>query len=269
KLFSFFLLVGLSYNFVNLKASQLSPRDIQHTDTLESVFNFSNDPLEGQVEVSSSQRNVNDLPLLTTLADILDLQSVEEDAHQENLKIKHQSLLQVFQENVAITNVSGLFDAFNYLFELEHQMLIHKLWGVDNHYDIEEIKSLKNVLKKALKNRVSSLEGRVDYLESFFQVPQEPAASSIDMTGAMLQLHQLHLDEPTLPVLNEEDEEAFLRHQLSTETIIPSDFMQEIAAAEVANQEQLCQACNEGSTAWFQHSCSQGDFLFNQSSSNN
>lgn len=266
KLFSFFLLAVLSNNFINVKASQLSPRSTQHLDTSKSVFNFSDDLLEGQVEVSSSQPGINNLPLLTTIADILDLQAQE--FAQEESENKREHLLQLFQENVAITNVSGLFDAFNHLSDLENQMLVHKIWGMDNYYDSEEIKSLKNVLKKALKNGINSLEEKVNYLESFIQVPQElgQAASSTDITGAMLQFNQLQLDEPTLPVLNEEDEEAFLRHQFSTETIVPSDFMQEIAAVD---QEQLCQACNEDSTTWFEHSCFRQKFLFNQSSSSN
>ena len=75
KLFSFFLLAVLSNNFINVKASQLSPRSTQHLDTSKSVFNFSDDLLEGQVEVSSSQPGINNLPLLTTIADILDLQA--------------------------------------------------------------------------------------------------------------------------------------------------------------------------------------------------
>lgn len=266
KLFSFFLLAVLSNNFLNVKASQLSPRLMKNPDILESVFDFSNDLLEGQVEVSSSQLGINNLSLLTTIADILDLQAQE--FAQEEVENKREHLLQLFQENVVITNVSGLFDAFNHLSDLENQMLVHKIWGMDSCYDIEEIKSLKNILKKALKNGINSLEGRVNFLESFIQVPQEPgqAASSMDITGAMLQFNKLQLDELKLPILNEKDEEAFLRHQFSTETIVPSDFMQEIADVD---QEQLCQACNQDSTAWFEHSCFRQKFLFNQSSSSN
>lgn len=217
------------------------------------------DDVDADDDKEEAVADISNGPVLSAIANILESPEINDDNDQE-----YRKLLAIFESSL-IDNPHPLelLHALTYLSNLESQILLLKLWDLDSFHDIEKVKLLKNSVIIALERAINVLHDRNNYLESFIQVPNEEQPASSSEPTIAERFGELRINSlpgvSGLPVLNEQDQEAFLLRQNSLQTIVPSDFKQ-----------TACPGCDRALTPWVKHNCSQRNFLlFNQSNNNN